>query len=530
MDAPQEPRGRTRTTWPVVSLVGVFVLTTLPLILSGAMLGRYAWDQINYHEPVVRGFARQWPSPDLSNYLSATTPLYHLVLAAVGRFVSSSPTALQLVGSLFTLGLIVTMALALARTATAARVFVFSLLLFLSHYVFTAGVWMLPDNAAWWGVLGILLIAWRCRFDATLVLGGGVLMVVLVLTRQSHLWAAAALWASAWMSIDDKRQALPHQRWRSPLGQGRETPGVPLASLLASGPTSQEPLARRLASGTQAGTLQDAESTLPRGTIRRIFTQPGRRLARMLVVMLATLPAFGVVWWFRELWGGRLYPPCFDIQLNYPPNPAMTVFILAVFGTINVFFAGFLVPKLAVLWKHARLAAVGIALVAIVLACLAPSNPSIPDGRFGGVWSIAAKLPIVADRSLFIVAMAVWGVFALVGWCAAMSRGARVVVLVAFAGFTASQAIGHLAFQRYCEPLLLMVTILLAARTPEWPSSKVMHRLKLIGPATLALALAGFTAGKLAKDPVAKDEGITVGNVPPLPDHVPPPLRPVRAP
>ena len=162
MDESHEPRGRTRATWPVVSLVVVFFATTLPLIFSGKMLGRYAWDQINYHEQVVREFTQQWPRPDVSDYLSATTPLYHLVLAAVGRFVSASPMALQFVGSLFTLGLIVTMALALARTATALRVFTFTLLLFFSHYVFTAGVWMLPDNAAWWGVLGVPRAFSRC--------------------------------------------------------------------------------------------------------------------------------------------------------------------------------------------------------------------------------------------------------------------------------------------------------------------------------------------------------------------------------
>lgn len=67
----------------------------------------YAWDQVNYHEKVIRTFIDQWPAPDLSNYLSATTPLYHLLLASVGKLISVSPAALQFTGMLFSLGLMV---------------------------------------------------------------------------------------------------------------------------------------------------------------------------------------------------------------------------------------------------------------------------------------------------------------------------------------------------------------------------------------------------------------------------------------
>lgn len=494
--------------WPVVALLVVFFGTTLPLIAGGKNVGRYAWDQVNYHEKVVRTFIEQWPTPDLSNYLSATTPLYHLVLAAVGKFVSTAPMVLQFTGMLFSLGLMVTFALSLARQVTALRVFIFTLVLMSSLYVFPAAVWLLPDNAAWWGVLGILLIAWRCRFDMTLVLGGGVLMVLLVLTRQSHLWAAAALWASAWMSLDAKRPH-PHQSLRSPFGKVDSHTPTKAASVNAT------------EKGLEIESSDD--EPLPRGTIRRIFTHPGRRLVRTLVVMLATLPAFAIVAWFRHHWGGRLYPPVFDIQLKYPPNVSTPVFIFAVFGAINVLFAGFLLPRLAVLWRYSPKLVVAIAVAMIGVASLPPTSLSGADGRFGGLWTIAAKFPVIRERSLLIIALAVWGGFALLGWCAALQRGPRIVVLVALAGFIAAQTIGHLAFQRYSEPMLLILTLLLAARTPEWPGPKWMHPFKTLGPAALAILMGSYTARDLARAVPVVDEGTSLQWVPGLPGHAQPP-------
>ncbi len=502
----------------MVALLIVFFGTTLPLIMSGKNIGRYAWDQVNYHEKVIRTFIDQWPAPDLSNYLSATTPLYHLLLASVGKFISVSPAALQFTGMLFSLGLMVTFALSLARQVTAVRVFIFTLVLMSSLYVFPAAVWMLPDNAAWWGVLGILLISWRCRFDMTLVAGGGVLMVLLVLTRQSHLWAAAALWASAWMSLDARRPH-PHQSLRSPLGKVEE------ARRNAGGPTAPQENSRGGVQGANesAATATDDDEPLPRGTLRRIFTHPGRRLARTLIVMLATLPAFAIVAWFRHIWGGRLYPPVFDIQLNYPPNISTPVFIFAVFGAINVFFAGFLLPRLAVLWRYAPALAIGIATAMIGVAALAPTSLSEADGRFGALWTIGAKFPVVQERSLLIIALAVWGGFALLGWCAALQRGPRIVVLIALAGFIAAQSIGHLAFQRYSEPMLLILTLLLAARTPEWPGPKWLHPFKTLGPALLAILMGAYTAADLRRAKPVVDEGTSLQWVPGLPGHAQPP-------
>jgi len=62
------------------------------------MRGRGAFDQLNYHEQVIRRFVEQWPAPDLSDYLSATTPGYHLALAAFAEYAGESAVALRLAG------------------------------------------------------------------------------------------------------------------------------------------------------------------------------------------------------------------------------------------------------------------------------------------------------------------------------------------------------------------------------------------------------------------------------------------------
>jgi hypothetical protein len=161
----------------------------------------------------------------------------------------------------------------------------------------------------------------------------------------------------------------------------------------------------------------------------------------------------------------------------------------------------------------------------LMVACLPHTSASDGEGRFGALWSVAARFPTFKDRSPLIIALAVWGCFALLGWCAALSRGPRVVVVVSLVAFMASQTVGHLAFQRYCEPLVLMLTVLLAARTPEWPGPKWLHPFKTIGPTALALGLALITSTSLARAPVVQDEGITLESVQGLPGHQPPPPR-----
>ncbi|HZW10024.1 MAG TPA: hypothetical protein VFF69_08980, partial [Phycisphaerales bacterium] len=105
----ESPRIRARAPgWviPAGGAIAVFALGAWPLIFSGFVKGRGAADQLNYHEQVIRTFAADWPNPDYSDYLSATTPGYHTLLAAVAHFLTDDRRVLQLIASAFTLGLL----------------------------------------------------------------------------------------------------------------------------------------------------------------------------------------------------------------------------------------------------------------------------------------------------------------------------------------------------------------------------------------------------------------------------------------
>src|SRR5205085_160310 len=104
--------GGNTNLYPLASWVIPFVLITLfmgaavPLTLTSWHKGRAWYDQRYYHEATIRAFARQWPYFDFRDYWSATTPGYHLAMAAVARFITESRTGLQLAGMAFTVGLL----------------------------------------------------------------------------------------------------------------------------------------------------------------------------------------------------------------------------------------------------------------------------------------------------------------------------------------------------------------------------------------------------------------------------------------
>ena len=78
---PTPVRIRRRVLWPAMALPVVFLIFAVPVILSGNIAGTGAYDQLLFHQVVIRWFTRDWPNFDFSNYPSATTPGYHLILA-----------------------------------------------------------------------------------------------------------------------------------------------------------------------------------------------------------------------------------------------------------------------------------------------------------------------------------------------------------------------------------------------------------------------------------------------------------------
>ncbi len=446
MPPPVRPTPERHPLWPCLVPAGVFAAAAWGVILSGNTRGRGAHDQVNFHLPAILRFAEQWPRLDYSDYLSATTPGYHTLLAAVARFVSDSPQALQFVGSLFTVALLVLLGLACRSAGRAALLLVMPAAA--SMYIFYSGVWLLPDNAGWLGVLAALLLALRGRIDALTIVGGGVLLAALVFVRQSHLWAAAALWAGAWLGARD---------------------------------------------------ADDAEPFDAMGDAHALLRDPARRAARTALAMAATVPAVLIVLYFHRLWGG-LTPPTFQ-ERHTGGNPAAPAFILSLFGAFSLFYAGFLAPAAAEVLRRHRLL-LSLAVVAGLAAALLPETTYNTDaGRYSGLWNLVQRAPVVMEgrTSTLILLLAPLGACAVLVWIVALPRRERWIMFASVVAFTAAQVASYKLWQRYTEPLLLVLLPVLACRLrPATVGQRgviaALWHLRLVGPASLALTLAFATA------------------------------------
>ncbi len=431
-------------------LVPALVLgVSVPLILNAGMVGRQGFDQINFHEPAIRIFAHDWPRFDLVHYLSATTPGYHLALAAWARFALGSSASLQLAAHAFTFLLLALVSWRCLARGRAGVAIACVLALAASRYVFFPGVWLLPDNAGWCLVVAILLIALRERWDWVGVAIGSAALLALVMVRQSHAWALAPLLVGAW------------------------------------------------------------------------FARSAGSIGRGAITLAGALPAALALAWFAKRWGG-LTPPLFQAQMHAPGAPrvnlAAPAFVLALVGVYAPAFAATILPALADLWRTHRRRLALIVAGAALLALVPQTTFSREHGRWGALWTAAAlggpregRPPVTelfAHTNVVIAALAIAGAVTLGTLLSRATERERWVVTAALAGFAASFASTGLVFQRYAEPLVLIVLAMLVSHAegcePSRPARSALARLRpslaALGPLLLALVLALGTARQIRRD------------------------------
>lgn len=450
MSEPHHAPRRTRLAlWgPAVVLAALFAGAALPLILTGDLRGRGAFDSVNYHLPVARLFAGELPRPDLSNYNATMTPGYHLLLAAAMRAAGGADTAARVFTLVLALGLLVTLARACAGWAGPATARACCLPVACSPYVFQSGAWALPDDLAWWGVLGVLLVALRPRFGAGWLLAGGAVLLGLVLVRQVHAWAAAMLWAAAWI-----------------------------------GP--------RTADTGWVSMTQHA----------------GRRSRRAALAVAASVPAALAVACFVWLWGG-LTPPSFQgmyegLGLSAP------CFVLALVAVVSVFFVGFWgAAAVRLVREHTGvvLLAAAFGFLAAVIPVTTRSDP-MPGYRSSGLWHAAGVLGTVGDRtSVLMVVLSTCGAMAAAAWGAALPFRDRWVMAAMLAAFMAAQAASPMVWQRYNEPLVLIACAVAACRVAPAAERRVAA-LRAVGPVVLAALLAALSARMITSSTPTEDFG-----------------------
>lgn len=417
---------------------------------------RQAFDQNTFHYRVIARFAAALPWPPFADYESATTPGYHYLLAFIHRATGGNLTALRLAGALWGIALIGIFTGALVgRVASVSRGLILALPLACSLYIVSATTGLLPDAAAWCLVAALLTLALRPRVGLRTLGAMGFVLLALVLIRQIHLWAASLLVAAAWFG--SRTDDAPH---------------ITLADALLG------PRAERAAS-----------------------------VARAALACLFTLPAILALAWFARLWGG-LVPPAFSAHGSSLTtheytrvsgfSPLTPGFILALIGGLSLFYAGFLWPTIRRgSWlAHAMLAG----LVGCIVAALPISTWSLETGRYSGLWNLVRRFPTIADRSPLIVIASGIGAASLTLWCKALPWRERFILGSGLVAFTLAHSAQALVWQRYSEPLLIMLFGLAAAGVSRGSPAAAVPRWAWAGPLLLALANAGITASAMLGD------------------------------
>ncbi|MFT3683367.1 MAG: hypothetical protein QM783_00335 [Phycisphaerales bacterium] len=486
------------------------LLACLPVIISGTTRGRAAYDSLNYHEKAIRQFAQELPKPNLQDYLSATTPGYHLALSTVGRAigvgsdgksaydivlfpnpasgVAPDPTinnqrrVLQLAGLCFTLVLLYSIGSWSERRIAAGGLepgpaiaaVVLCLPLIGSPYIYQSAAWLLPDNSAWLGVVAVVLLALRPRVTLPVLALMGAIVVWLVVARQIHAWAAGMVWLAAWLSA-----SLPAQRDR------------------AGGPI------------------------LP---LRDLFNQAtiSAAVRNLLLAMVFTIPAAAALLGFWLLWNHQLVPPTFVAWHHAGLQLATPAFILSLVALAAPFFCSWLRPGLLIAWRDHRGAIFVAAAIGLLLAVVPPTAWDFEHGRFGGVWGIYRKVGAVGGRSLALAVLAPVGAVVVTGALAGMTARQRWTMLGALAGFAVANCANPQLWQRYHEPFVLVWLVLASALIAQQalPTSR-QRAWRLVGPAALAVLLAAMNAVLVLRTEPQYDKGYRLGSIETPPDQKP---------
>ncbi|HTY49506.1 MAG TPA: hypothetical protein VMB48_07435 [Steroidobacteraceae bacterium] len=375
---------------------GIFLLAALPLIILNYDHGRAFSDQVRYHYPAILHFAR---GGGIADYPSATTPGYHVLMAAVAMLAPGSERALKLAGLALSLLLVGLMADQVARRTASVVVTAVTLLpMLLSIYILPAGVWLLPDNLAWLTVAAALILCLRFEDGWRWYLMMAATLVAAVLVRQSNLWLCALAPLAAF---------APGEGAAGPPGRGR-------------------------------------------------WLRAGLACA-------ALAPACLVLLLFVATWHGLTPPSFAQrhTDLNFSAWPFLLC-VLGAYGVFYLpLLAGPLRVRLraGMLPRRALIGAIAAALVALV----APSDWSPEAGRASGLWNLARVGPVIGHHSLTITLAAAVGGATCAAFAELLPAAAARILGVAAAAFAAAQTSNHFVYERYYAGFAFILILLALA-------------------------------------------------------------------
>lgn len=176
----------------------IFYTFALPLILLDYNAGRAFIDQDLGHLPAISFFTQQL---DFSDYPSATTPGYHVLIAVFAKTITQNVIFLKLISSLISAAFIGVFAGLLHRKASRLQTIFLLLPMIFSLYFFPDGVWLVPDNLAWLTVAALLILTATTSPGATYYIAATLLLPLAVFIRQPNIWLASIPWATGLSSL-----------------------------------------------------------------------------------------------------------------------------------------------------------------------------------------------------------------------------------------------------------------------------------------------------------------------------------------
>lgn len=409
------------------AIAGSAALITLglqwTLLALGATGGNLDYDQNTFHIPAIRAFAAQWPDFQLADYSVATAPGYHLILATFVKvfgedLLSGSVPLLRLWSGLLCAVLIGAVTRHAVRTAGVSLGVMLGLILLANQYLLFVGTRVAPESLSWLLVGLAMMIPFQARRWHSAAALIAVLSLLVVATRQSHIWLTSLAWITAWLGSQQRNNEKPSQI-------------LPLPEDFQ---------------------LRD-------------------RIVRALPALGMTLPSFGLIAYFYMIWDG-LVPPQFQDDADQAiegtskhigGNPAVPATVLSLLAV----YAGIFLP---VLWREFRelfrgdrpgrwlLIAGGMA--GFIVAVSVETSYSHAAGRWGSYWSLVKVLPAPFERSVVIVPLSTIG-GALVGALAAVTPArSRWILLTTLAAFVSANTFNSKAWIRYFDPFVAIWIIL----------------------------------------------------------------------
>lgn len=192
-------------TKPIARLIINAIVLFLPFIIvyiytSGLKFGLdtdFSFDEHKFHYPTILQFARQLPLPDVRDYNSATTPLFHILMAVCSKAIGTDIHSLRAVNFLITYTSTIFFYNILIQKFKLnwSNSLLFAFIFALSPYYFREAFVILTDNLP---VLWLLLffnyyLRYKNGREFKWLLLSLLFIMLLCLTRQTYLFICLAI-------------------------------------------------------------------------------------------------------------------------------------------------------------------------------------------------------------------------------------------------------------------------------------------------------------------------------------------------